>query len=563
MLIHKYRKLENLDLTFDNHVNLIAGTNGTCKSSILYLISNSYKPVTMNSQHAEVAKCLKTIKDINKVSNPKIEGLTRGDKSYNDPAPGVEGALLKTNYINNKSLNFRKHNSKSEEKFRFAVKPEYKRGASENLPELPVLYLGLSRLATYGEFESDELIKELNNTLPEYYQNEIARIYEEFTNVKISNPNFNDMGGLKTRGDFKSNEEGIDSNTISAGEDNLYIIIAALISLRYYAETKHETNTIGELGNGILTIDELDATLHPSYQFKLFDFITEYANEYNFQVFFTSHSLSLIEYALNSKSKVFYFADQINKVEVATNDEELDIMTINNHLRQKTAIQDSLSRKIPVFTEDDEARSFLEATFDKFSNDENSDFKKVRHHFHFVKSKIGAGNLTSIFKDRVVVQELVKAICILDGDQNGNMHNNIIILPGNKNPEELLFQYLKEMVEDSSGKYDEFWSFNKNWLVKDLGYSKTVVRDQIVNEYIRINEEKASKQEEGITTKGFSREEYKELFEDHSSYLFYVFQAWLNDPDNQKEVIRFYENLYSMFKKTAMAHNVNKNLWLK
>ena len=42
------------------------------------------------------------------------------------------------------------------------------------------------------------------------------------------------MGDIKVRNEFSSNVAGVDSNTISAGEDNLSIILTALISLKYY-----------------------------------------------------------------------------------------------------------------------------------------------------------------------------------------------------------------------------------------------------------------------------------------------------------------------------------------
>jgi recombinational DNA repair ATPase RecF len=37
--IHRYRKLENLDFNFEPSVNIISGTNGTCKTSLRTLLA--------------------------------------------------------------------------------------------------------------------------------------------------------------------------------------------------------------------------------------------------------------------------------------------------------------------------------------------------------------------------------------------------------------------------------------------------------------------------------------------------------------------------------------------
>ena len=53
---------------------------------------------------------------------------------------------------------------------------------------------------------------------------------------------------------------------------------------------------------GVLFIDELDTTLHPSAQIKLCDFLYSEAKKYNFQVVFTTHSFSLLDY-ITSKTE--------------------------------------------------------------------------------------------------------------------------------------------------------------------------------------------------------------------------------------------------------------------
>ena len=162
--ISRYRKLKNLNLKFSVGLNAISGTNGTCKTSLLHLFGNSFQAVTKKCSWVNDSKCLQIINAVNAVTNPKVESLTRGDKKYNDPAHGVAGTLFTVDYINRDPLSFRRHNSIIAT--RFAVKPMYKRGSGDNLPNCPVIYLGLSRLVPFGEFQNDSALSGIKNSLP-------------------------------------------------------------------------------------------------------------------------------------------------------------------------------------------------------------------------------------------------------------------------------------------------------------------------------------------------------------------------------------------------------------
>ena len=295
----KYRKLENMDLELSKGINVISGTNGTCKTSLLHIVSNAYQAVTKKCEWIQDYSCLDVIKQINSSTNPKIEALTKGDKTYNDPANGVKGTLFSVEYYGHASLEFRKHNSKLNN--RYAVKPWYRPGTTEKLPFCPVIYLGLARLYPFGEYLNEDAVEKLKRNLPSEYQEEIASIYQRLTGINISSASPQRMGDIKTRADFESDKAGIDSNTISAGEDNLFIIISALVSLRYYYANIISNNEI----ESILLIDEFDATLHPSLQFKLLDLFRQYSASYKIQVIFTTHSLSSVEYALKKKTTLY------------------------------------------------------------------------------------------------------------------------------------------------------------------------------------------------------------------------------------------------------------------
>ena len=413
----QYRKLKNIKLKFTDNINIIAGTNGTCKSSILHLISNSYKPnpdVRLNND-----AILKMIKSINKIFNPKIESLTRGDKEYNDPAIGVSGTLFTTKY-DTFSLDFRRHNTRStnNQSARFAIKPQYRPGQAEKLPWTPIIYLGLSRLLTYGEWTGEDKLSNKIDKLPDQYLNEICNIYKNFTDYEISfNGKMNDFNKIKNKAEFSTTNDGIDSNTISAGEDNLLTIIISLVSLKALYETQELEY------NSILLIDEIDASLHPEFQIKLLKLFKQYSEDYKIQVFFTTHSFSLIEYSLDKKiGNLIYLVDQVNKVDQLTSP---TMSSINALLRNDTVNNINQIGKIPIILEDEEANIFFDILLDIY---DNNNPKKIRNFFHIVEAKLSCQAIMSLAKDTYLRQSSLNTIYIVDGDFDMIVHRENMIL---------------------------------------------------------------------------------------------------------------------------------------
>ena len=264
-IVH-YRKLQGITLDFSDSITFISGPNGTCKSSLLHMISNAFQEIKGNSSLLANKKVMRTIRKINTALNPKIETLTKGDKRFQDPAKGVKGTLFTVKYSNGVELNFRRHNSKTSPKtMRYAINPSYTSGSMDRLPQAPVLYLGLPRLYPYGEFQNDAAIEKVHHHLPEEYEKEVSRLYSKLAHINILNPKAQRLKDVKPHTDFDTSVEGIDSNTISSGEDNLHIILTALVSLRFFFESQTEQDLQKRLGS-ILLIDEFDATLHPSMQ---------------------------------------------------------------------------------------------------------------------------------------------------------------------------------------------------------------------------------------------------------------------------------------------------------
>lgn len=541
----QYKKLKNISLDFKEGLNVISGENGTCKSSLLYLISNSFQAVTPSCEWLKGDKrILKTLKAVNSVMNPKIESLQR--KEYSNPAPEVQGSLYTVSYYNHGDLEFRRHNSKDSDKNRYALKPYYKGNSGDSLPCFPVVYLGLSRLIPYGEYTNDDAVTSVKKNLPSDLILNVARNYKLFTGYEIEHEAIQNIGDLKRRAVFSSNQEGIDSNTISAGEDNLYIILASLESLKVYFESIDSKREI----ESVLLIDELDATLHPDYQVRLLKLMRDYARRYKIQIIFTTHSITTIEDVLSNHDNFIYLVDNYDHV---TPIESPTVFQIKAHLSNLTTDDIYRDKCIPIFTEDDEARFLIKLLFDFFENQESTkEFCRVRRFFSIPKINLGADQLNSLFSDEKLIKSYVGAFCILDGDHNVSISNCIITLPRKNgfrpsqglSPEELLLQYSKHLFETN----DSFWD---SQAVIQKGFSKSYYRRSILSIVEQYDADVAYND-----TLQKRRDFNKDLFNDHLLFFEYVFKRWLHDENNAELIQEFYNNLRIMFLKCAEIRGI-------
>ncbi|VTS36493.1 prophage Lp2 protein 4 [Streptococcus anginosus] len=535
----QYRKLKNLTLEFDEHINIIAGTNGTCKSSILHLVSNSHQRVSSSSKQP----ILSTIQKINKIFNPKIEALARGDKKYNDPAPGITGTLY-TAYYEKYSLDFRRHNSKTiHNTSRFAIKPKYLKGTTDRLPELPIIYLGMFRLFSYGEWEGESKFQNIINKLPQEYLNELSNLYKKFTGYEVRfDGKLNNFGGIRSKTEFSTQTEGIDSNTISAGEDNLLTILMSLVSLKAYYE--NITIDTEDDVKSILLIDELDASLHPEFQIKLLQEFKNFSENYHIQIFLTTHSFSLIDYSLDEKiGNIIYLTDQIDHVDLLNN---VNKYSINALLQNKLVSKIYANQPIPVLLEDDEAKDFfnnlLQAYYEKYN-------LQIKNFFHVIDAKLSSSSIIALATDRFTNQSTLRMIAITDGDQQlGTTYltHNLFSLPGNLSPEELVFNYLRDVLMDEI----DFW---KKQEITDAGYTKRYVTEHFITQLDNLKQQL----NKPGSHHGEKREGNKKIYKNDKDFWNYVMKYWIDTPSNQVEVEKFFENLQITFHKAAPFYNQN------
>ena len=417
---------------------------------------------------------------------------------------------------------------------RFRLTLNYKRGERQALPLGMVIYLGLSRIVPIGELE--DKTQEVRSCLPIKYQKEITAWYKDITQIPIDEFLVENSNSLKHRATFVSSNEGIDSNTISAGEDNLLIILTSLWSLKYH----YEFCTNEQYKCSTLLIDEIDATLHPSLQFKLYELMRDFSEKYKIQIFFTTHSLYLIEAILKNKDTVIYLkSSAAGGVSVMKNP---DILKIEMFLNSKTRQDIYKDKKIPIFTEDKQARVFLKEILNYFSN-ENENFSRVFSHFYLVDINFGAENLRDLFNEKIISKSFLHAICILDGDKtddsaSNNLDNKIITLPGKGSPEFIAFSHFLFLYDCSDGcrfwndSYIESQGWGLEWAELKL---KPSIQEQVNN---------------------YDRDKAKKLFSNHEDFFRHILKDWIQNQNSSLN--QFKDKLKILCKKLAPYYGLKK-----
>lgn len=265
---------------------------------------------------------------------------------------------------------------------------------------------------------------------------------------------------------------------------------------------------------------------------------------------FTTHSLSTVEYALKKKDNVIYLIDNITSV---INMPSPDIYKIRMFLQNLTQDDIYLSKTIPIFTEDEEARVFLNIIFDYFEEKEK-DFSKVRRFFHFVEANIGSDNLKAIFGDTYLLKSTMKYICVLDGDQKINLNHYTITLPGNASPEKVIMDYALDLYDKDA----PFWTAPA---ILELNFGKKYFRDEVMHDIKNIQGKLDSLKKEGKSVHGVERQLRKDAFKKHQRFFEVLFKEWLHDANNFNSIKLFYNNLNIMFKKMADFYGINSSIW--
>ena len=384
--------------------------------------------------------------------------------------------------------------------------------------QIPVIYLGLSRLFPIGEANADNIkankIKFVDDEKKKWFINKYTEILSIYDNI-------GDVDNFSIGETDKKKGVGIETDkydylTNSSGQDNLGQILMSMLSFKRLRQTREVWT------GGLLLIDEIDATLHPAAQKRLIDLLVKEAKVNDIQVVVTTHSSDLLKHictktahnndSRNNDIELYYFTNANRRLDLKRNP---DYSTIENDLLVESMLQNS--NKVKIYSEDAENRWFIK--------------KLVPEYLPYVDIldvTIGCDQLLSLYSGDV--SYFGNVLIVLDGDvkekdletipeQLRTRLNNIIKLPGTMRPEEVVYKYILGL--DSEHPYWENASkVDMNWT------------------YFKENGPDSSRYSQGK-----ERERYKKWFIDHQTIFdsTKLFEFWEND---NKEIVEEFKRQF-------------------
>ena len=264
--IKKFRTIENKMIELGNQVTIISGKNGTMKSCILGLIAHPFS--SPNNAKDSFGNVLKT-----DMRNVFFLSLEKDNVSY------YYDLIVETMEDKVFAEPIRCYPRPKENRHRITVGKDNQSGRGNFL--LNTSYINLKRLYPIVETKAIKDDNGIDEDLQKFVSDGYSRIIQKEAFLK---PSLVSEKGKKNT--FSPSEDAsFDYRSISSGEDNIGHILNKM-----YAFVKNRTDDKKCL-QGILCIDEIEASLHPVAQRNFLDYIMNWSRQNKVQVVLTTHSL--------------------------------------------------------------------------------------------------------------------------------------------------------------------------------------------------------------------------------------------------------------------------------
>lgn len=475
--IENYRAFQKpFDINLSKNLTVIAGMNGVGKSTILAILTNvgelptKYKTISGSQFRGEFSDVIMYDKE-HDVPGDKVKihftNLPDDPQAYNV----IETLQFRATKQTGQHKKYIYHKLKGDNGYERTLKtttyPRYrlipkktKEHNNEKKILWPSLYLGLSRLAPLGEYDTAT-----KKEIPEKISKEIIDAHAEILAESFSDENTElanlDIGVKHQKSEIKTKNYSFESN--SSGQDNTGQIIESVLSFEILKD-KLGDKYIG----GILAVDEIDATLHPAAQNRLIDWLLRKSEELDLQIVFTTHSLTLLEH-ISQKQKnnaeniiIDYLSSSSSEIGTVRVKENPVKNYYRYNLQESYAKVPSELPTIKIMSEDETARWFL----DKLVNILGKG--KTIPNYEKIDTTMSWTTLVNLLN--ADPENYKDYIFILDPDTNienensefrkylennyvsfkvNNVNSNLLILPGSYAIEKELWMYVNNLDDEN------------------------------------------------------------------------------------------------------------------
>ncbi len=289
--IEKFRQFKGVEFEISENITLIAGQNGTSKSTLLGMICQPFSFGVHQGKTAgspDKSKYTDIYHGINLAEHQDLTGnpffydcqhVFRLSRKHDANPKDYKYYLhLSGNCINTDSPVFakgllvraQKRKNRGIERIRFVAGPGVSQEAGEgNFPH-PVIYLGLNRLWPLALIDKLDVkaTSDISDVDKKWY-------IKNYNDILILEEDENTTEFLKTHRGPKNDYIGTSSHyynseSSSAGQDNLGQILTAILSFRRLKKRLGK-----KYQGGLLAIDELDATFHSASQKRVVEMLVE------------------------------------------------------------------------------------------------------------------------------------------------------------------------------------------------------------------------------------------------------------------------------------------------
>ncbi len=458
--IRKFRGFKEQEFELGSQLTAIAGQNGTQKSTLLGMITQTFSIPKDNPMYGEKPLCGGSYRSA-------FSDKFRLSPTFDKPKEH-EWSLF---FDNGRLFEIESISRTGNPNVRFWRKGSRDKG--DGYIQFPTIFLSLKRLVPLAE---ENGVKTDDSLL---VPDEVAKFKELHNRILISNTEI-----ISTTGISSTNKQSMgistalyDWNQNSMGQDNLAKILLALFSF------KRLKDKYPSYQGGILAIDELDATMYPASQVELVKVLRKYASDLNLQIIFTTHSISLLKAVddlckevkmrpeTSNQIRIIYLKRSDNNVLIKS---DVDFNGIALDLNV-TAIAPRRNRnKITVYVEDKETEIFVKAIL-----------KTKANYLKFVNVALPCSTLVEMVNKGVPAFSYPYSIIFLDGDvrkQKAYMKKiakakNILLLPGKESPERMLARYLFNISDTDALWESVSEGYTKQVCFREIKYEQIIASD--------------------------------------------------------------------------------------